>query len=147
MKRTELYRSPDKLRAFQQRARASSAQSLNRGKAPQKRRKAISPASPAQRRKVAEGVCLVTGRDKYEATIDPAHLAPRGFHGGCDDPLCVVRLERSVHRAFDDGDFDLLPYLRPSGDERRYLPEIQHALDHFDGNLIGLLQRLTGERW
>jgi hypothetical protein len=99
-----------------------------------------------QRAKAMDATCPVTGRDRYEATIDPAHLWPRS-KGGCDHPLCVIGLERSVHTAFDDGDFDLLPYLRPSGDLRRFLPEILHALDHADGDLIGLLQRLTNQRY
>jgi hypothetical protein len=102
-------------------------------------RRPISPASSAQRAKVRDACCIVTGRDRHDgATIDPMHLCPRS-HGGCDDPLCVVPGEREwVHRRFDDGKFDLLPHLRPSGAERQWLPEIQHALDHYDGDLISL---------
>lgn len=104
-----------------------------------KPRKGISPASPAQRSKAA--FCIVRNLDRFEATIDPAHLWPRGS-GGCDDPLCVVGLERSIHRAFDDGEFELLPYL-----VERHVPELCHALEHADGNVVALLQRLTGKRW
>jgi hypothetical protein len=146
MKRTELHRSPDKLRAFQQRARASSAQSLNRGTAFRGRRKPISPASKAQRDRVAGRACLVCGQAQSEwVAVDPAHLWPRG-RGGCGSDLCVVPLCRTFdggcHRLFDDGRLDVLPYLAG-----RYTPELCHALEHAEGNLLGLLQRLTGERW
>jgi hypothetical protein len=111
------------------------------------RRRPISKASPEQRRKVKElGFCVVSG---FEATqhgpIDPAHIVPRS-QGGCDSELCVIPLRRYLHRQFDDGTLDLLPYLHPYRDERRWLPELQHALDHLDGNLVQLLERLAGQR-
>lgn len=99
----------------------------------------ISPASTAQRLKRDLGACIVTGAT---TNVDPAHLCPRG-KGGCDDPLCVVPLARDVHRAFDDGQVDLMPYLCSSD----YTAELQHALGHYRGNLLALLQRLTGTRW
>lgn len=103
--------------------------------------KGISPASKSQRAKASW--CIVTGSRKDEgAVIDPSHLAARG-RGGCDDPLCVVGLRRDIHRAFDDGNFDVLPFLLAHG----CVEELQHALGHYDGDLLGLLQRLTSERW
>lgn len=111
------------------------------------KRRPISPASPAQRRKARGSACIVTGALAIEgATVDPAHLCSRA-HGGCDNPLCVVPLRRDVHESFDRGELDLLPYLRPHHSPTLYLPEIQHALGHYDGNLLGLLRRLTGDRY
>jgi hypothetical protein len=114
---------------------------LKRSTAPRKPR-AISPASREQRAKANLGACLVTGMDRYETTIDPAHLASRA-HGGCDDPLCVVPLSRGVHMAFDRGEFDLLPYLIAHG----CVDELAHALGHYRGDLLGLAARLTGVSW
>jgi hypothetical protein len=113
--------------------------SLNRGKAPQKRRKGISPASKGQREKVRNALCVVCARDRYETPIHPAHLASRA-QGGGDDPLDVVALCAEHHRAFDDGNLDLLPYLEP-----RHRDEVAQCVRHL--GLIGALQRLTGERW
>lgn len=99
-------------------------------------------ASPAQREKVRSEPCIVTGFTVEDgAIIDPAHLCARA-QGGCDDPLCIVPLVRHIHRPFDDGEFDLLPYL-----VKHRVPELQHALGHYEGNILGLLQRLTGERF
>lgn len=99
-------------------------------------------ASPAQRAKVKDMPCIATGFDSHEAIVDPAHLTARA-QGGCDDPLCVVPLVRVVHDSFDRRGFDLLPHL--IADKR--VAEMCHALEHYEGNLIGLLERLTGERW
>lgn len=98
-------------------------------------------ASPAQREKAREEPCVVTGEETlYGATIDPMHLWPRS-RGGCDDPLCTVPGRRDIHDLFDEGKFDLLPYL-----VKRRLPELHHALDHANGDLCALLHRLTGKR-
>lgn len=101
-------------------------------------------ASPAQQKKANTQPCIVTQQEAIEgATVDPAHLWPRG-RGGCDDPLCTLPLRRDVHRAFDDGDFDLLPYLAD------HSAEVLHALGHAledGGGLLALLHRLTGERY
>lgn len=98
-------------------------------------------ASRAQREKARREPCIVTGSEALEgAVIDPAHLCARA-RGGCNDALCVVPLRRDLHREFDLGDVDLLPYL-----VKRRVPELAHALEHYDGDLIGLLQRLTGSR-
>lgn len=98
-------------------------------------------ASFAQRQKARTEPCVVTGRFHNETWVDPAHLVSRA-QGGCDDPLCVVSLRRGLHRAFDEGNLDLLPALIG-----RRVPELQHALGHYDGDLLGLLHRLTGERY
>jgi len=50
-------------------------------------------------------------------------------------PLC-----RPCHRAYDTGALDLLPHLEPA-----WRAELAHALGHL--GLIGLLERVTGERW
>lgn len=99
------------------------------------RRRRLSPASEAQRQKVAGKACLACGR----RPSDPAHLVPRSL-GGCDDPDCVVPLCRPCHRAFDQGGLDLLPDLEP-----RHRMELAHALGHI--SLVALLERVTGERW
>ena len=77
----------------------------------------VSPASEAQRDKVAGLVCLVCG----ERPVDPAHLVPRSL-GGCDHPDCVVPLCRVHHRRYDRGQLDLLPYLEP-----RFRAEVQYT--------------------
>lgn len=114
--------------------------SLKRGKP---KRSGFTPTSKEQREKVKGAQCLGCGDcDVFGgARIDPAHLCARA-HGGCDDPLCVVPLCRRCHREFDDGDLDLLPDL-----VQVYVPELAHALEHYNGDLIALLQRLTGTRW
>jgi hypothetical protein len=115
-----------------------------RGGASRSRKKSgFTPASPAQRARIAGESCLVCGLEPDQATIDPAHLCARA-HGGCDEPDCVVPLCRVCHRGFDDGRLDLLPYLRPYHAEERWLREIVHALVHYGGDLLGLLRRLTG---
>lgn len=102
------------------------------------KRRAISPAAPEQRAK-AKGACIVTGSTEG---VDPAHLWPRGL-GGCDDPLCVAPLRRDVHEAYDRHEVDLLPFLIAHG----YYAEIAHAVMHARGDLVAVLQMLTGERW
>jgi hypothetical protein len=91
--------------------------------------------SPAQREKVAGLGCLVCGR---RGRVDPAHLVPRTL-GGCDDESCVVPLCRWCHRAYDDGELDLVGYLEP-----RWRAEVAHAILHL--GLIGALRRLSGRR-
>jgi hypothetical protein len=95
----------------------------------------IAPASEPQRAKVAGRACIVCGG----RPVDPAHLVPRSL-GGCDDPECVVPLDRRCHRAYDRGELDLLPHL-----ERRHRAELAHAVVHI--GLLCLLRRLTGARW
>jgi hypothetical protein len=102
-----------------------------------RRRQSVSPASPPQRSKVRD-VPSVTGE---EGPCDPAHLWPRSL-GGCNDDLCVIPLTREEHRAFDEHRFDLLPHI-----VQRYPEEIAHAVLHAGGDLIAVLQRLTGTKW
>jgi hypothetical protein len=99
------------------------------------RRSAVSPASRAQRAKVARRACIVCGG----RPVDPAHLIPRSL-GGCDEPDCVVPLDRRCHRAYDRGQLDLLPHVEP-----RYRAGLAHGLLHL--GLLGLLGRISGTRW
>lgn len=136
-RRTGLRSDPDKAREFVERGRASSARSLGRGA---RRRGGISPASEAQREKVRGRSCLRCVRGERDGVkVDPAHVIPRGM-GGCDDALCVVPLCRECHRAYDDGDLDLLPYLEP-----RWRREVGHAVEHV--GLVAALGRVTNARW
>ena len=64
---------------------------------------------------------------------------PRSL-GGCDEPDCVVPLDRRCHRAYDRGELDLLPYLEPC-----YRAELAHALTYL--SLLSLLRLVTGTRW
>jgi hypothetical protein len=96
MKRTPLNADPEKIRAFLNRGRVSSATSLDRSKRsqpPKRRSQGISPASPAQRRRVREiGFCVACGASHDPESgvwLTPAHLWPRG-QGGCDAGLCVL---------------------------------------------------------
>jgi hypothetical protein len=103
-------------------------------------------ASPAQRAKVADMPCIVTGAEGIEgAIVDPAHLWPRSM-GGCSDPLCVVPLRRDIHDLFEDGKFDLYPYLTPARHSDAWKAELIHALEHADMSMTRLLHELTGER-
>ena len=108
------------------------------------KRSGFTPASKEQREKVKGLPCMRCGADgagMVTGPIDPAHVCARA-HGGCDDALCVVPLCRRCHREFDQGQLDLLPHL-----VFWCVPEIQHALGHYNGDLIALLQRLTGVRY
>jgi hypothetical protein len=101
------------------------------------KRKPIAVASRDQAAKRAAGVSIVSGASQG---LDAAHLCSRAL-GGCDDPDCTIPLTREEHRAFDAGELDLLRYLIP-----HHVDEIAHALHHYNGNLIGLVERLTGCR-
>lgn len=100
-------------------------------------------ASDAQKAKVErEGARLGRAQpfmreligDEPLGEIDPAHITPRP-HGGCDDEDCVCPLPRRLHDLYDEGKFDLLPYLT--------LAEQAHAASHL--GLLGALKRTTGE--
>lgn len=114
-------------------------------KQPNKRRQAVSPASPAQRAKKAAGASIISGATEG---LDPAHICPRDL-GGCDHPDCVVALTRAEHEAFDHPDhrtgkrLDILPHLIA----HNCIDELCHALRHYRGDLIALLERVTGEKW
>jgi hypothetical protein len=112
------------------------------GKTTARRRRPISPASKAQREKIAlNPFCVNCGREQSEwLAVDPGHLCPRGL-GGCDDPDCVVGLCRTFagegcHRDVDDGKVDLLPKLEP-----RYRTELAHCIMHL--GLEGARKRLA----
>jgi hypothetical protein len=91
-------------------------------------------ASAEQKAKVERQGCRVSGALYGEWPIDPAHVTPRAI-GGCDDPLCVVGLRRDLHRLYDDGELDILPYLT--------LDEQAHAVKHL--GILGALKRTTGD--
>jgi len=132
------YCSPDCHKASKPPARSATRYQTVRATGTKQKRRAISPAAPEQRAKVKRA-CIVTGSTEH---VDPAHLWPRSL-GGCDDPLCVCPLRRDVHEAYDRHELDLLPYLIAHG----YHAEIAHAVEHARGDLVAVLQMLTGERW
>lgn len=101
------------------------------------RAKTFTPASPAQRLKVAHAACIVC----CTTPCDPAHLTPRSFRG-CDHEACVIPLCREHHRAFDDGRLDLLPWL--SG--RCFEAELAHMQGHY-ADPLSVIFRLSGMRW
>ena len=125
---------------------------LGRGPAPRRkqpvssggRRKGFTPASPEQREKCANTVCLACGRDREFAVIDPAHITPRAW-GGCDHRDCTIPLCRSCHRRFD-GHGEPLSILEHLVANRMHV-ELAHALEHYNCDLVALLQRVTGERY
>lgn len=106
-----------------------------------KRPRPVSVASPEQRAKRLGQASVVSGATEGLAA---AHLCSRA-RGGCDDPLCTVSLTHAEHACYDvagaGGQLDLLPYLVP-----RFVAELQHMLGHYDGDLIAVLERLTGCR-
>lgn len=108
----------------------------------------ISPASKAQRAKIAANpYCLACGDERSEwLAIDPAHLVARGA-GGCNSADCVVGLCRGAegygcHRLFDDGQLDLLSILTARLPAE--LPELQHMLEHVSP--VEMVQRLANAR-
>lgn len=101
-----------------------------------KRRRPISPASPEQRAAVANRACVVC----REQPTDPAHLIPRGLAADGDgDPRAVVALCRTHHRLFDEGGFDLLPYLEPF-----HRAELAFAVERV--GLMATVRRVTNDR-
>ena len=106
-------------------------------------------ASPAQRAKVKGLACVGCGKEAGGAwAIDPMHVWPRG-KGGCDDPACVLPGCRNVytgegcHRAFDNGELDLLPRL--AGSEAWALEQAHPIAKHGVG-LVELVKRLGGNQ-
>jgi hypothetical protein len=122
---SDMRRSPIRRRtALQRRGRPRRRKALPRV--------AVTPASAAQRAKVAGRRCIVCGA---ATRIDPAHLVPR-TRGGCDEPDCVVALCRTHHRAYDQAGLDLIAFLEP--DWRREAAHVLHL------GLAGALRRLGG---
>lgn len=108
-------------------------------------RRPISPASTAQRAKVAASPsCIACGRQQTAwLAVDPAHLCDRSL-GGCDDEACVVPLCRTFdgkgcHDLYDENALDLLPHLEP-----RYRREQAHCVMHL--GVLGAYRRLTNDR-
>jgi hypothetical protein len=105
------------------------------------RRQPLSKASPAQRDKVAAMTrCSACPNVAPFVPIDPAHLAAKGYRGGCDDPDCVVALCRFCHGSFDRRQLDLSTVV--SGPA--FVPELQHMLAHYDGDWVAMGERLSG---
>lgn len=102
------------------------------------RRRAVSPATPAQRARAKAMGCVVTGATEG---VDPAHLIPRSMTTiGQDEPLAVVGLRRDLHRAYDLGDIDLLPFLTHRHDDA-----VAFAVERV--GLITALERITNAKW
>ena len=97
------------------------------------KRRAVSPASREQRAKVNRLGCRVHGE---ACGAEAAHIIDRSL-GGCDHPDCAIPLCRLVHRAYDEGRIDLLPWLTHA--------EQAHAVEHL--GLLRALRRITGLRW
>lgn len=119
--------------------RSSSLQSNPKGsRGTLKTGKGFTPCSPEQREKVKGVGSIVSG----EGPCDPCHLTSRQ-HGGCDHEDCVFPLTRQEHRAFDDGDLDVLPYLIA----HNLWVELAHAVlvHHYDP--VSLAERCTGDRY
>ena len=101
------------------------------------KRKAVSTCTPAQRAKVKATGCIVTGDRE---NVDPAHLIPCGVSGvGQDDDLAVVGLRRDLHRQYDTGELDILPYLEPA-----YRAELAFAVMRV--GLVATYRRVTNTR-
>lgn len=101
-------------------------------------RRAVSVCTPAQRARAKAMGCVVTGATEG---IDPLHLIPRGMTTvGQDEPLAVVGCRRDIHRLYDSGDFDLLPFLTGRHDDA-----VAFAVERV--GLITALERITNTRW
>ncbi len=102
------------------------------------RNRAISTCTPAQRAKVKDTGCIVTG-DRESVT--PAHVIAKGFTTvGQDDPLAVVGLRGDLHRLYDDGELDLLPWLERTG-------KAELAFAVYRVGLMTTLRRVSNSRW
>ena len=80
---------------------------------------------------VAGRPCTVCGATHR---IDPAHLIPGRSAGAA---TLVLPLCRRCHRAYDNGELDLLPHLEPA-----WRAQLAHAVGHV--GLIGALRRISG---
>lgn len=129
--RSELRSDPETARAWRDRSN-DAARERERGKP----RRAISPASSAQRDKTRLAPCV---RCKRPDRSTPAHLIDRSL-GGDDDPRAVVPLCLECHRLYDDGRCDLLPFLEP-----HYRAELAYAVELV--GLVAALNRITNDRY
>lgn len=101
------------------------------------KRRAISPASPAQRAKVADRACIRCGR----GPCHPAHLIDRSLTTvGQDDALAVIPLCPDCHRQYDDEHLDIAAYLEPYWRE-----EVAFAVVRI--GFFPTLRRITNHRW
>ncbi len=106
-------------------------------RAPKKRARAISVASPAQRAAIADSCCIVCGAPGCH----PAHLIDKSLVEDVDgDPRAVVPLCPGHHRAYDEQGLSILNHLEPHG-----RAALAYAVERF--GLISTLERVTNERW
>lgn len=126
-RKTELKSDPEKTRAFAARSQRNSTP----------KRRAVSPATPAQRERVKDRGCLVCG----DRPVDPTHLIDRSLCPAVgDDPRIVIPLCRAHHREYDEGNLSVLEHLEPTHRE-----ELGFAVWAF--GLISTLERTTNQRW
>jgi hypothetical protein len=95
--------------------------------------------SYAQRQKVKGKPCCVCGADALIVPIDPAHVIDRSLCEDDGDPRAVVPMCRRDHRAYDEGNLDLLPLL-----ERGFREELAFAVLRF--GLVNTYRRVTNDR-
>lgn len=110
------------------------------------KRAPISKASPAQRDKIAGQPCVHCGFREPFVPVDPAHLAARGFRGGCDDPLCVVALCRTCHQDLDKQPGGRREDFSTSISGKHFKEEIAHMVLHYEGDATAAMERLSGKR-
>jgi hypothetical protein len=132
-----LKRDPAKQREWARRSKPLSRGAGPARRAEPRRRQAVSPASPAQRKKVAELDCIVAGCER--TGCHPAHLIDRSI-GGDDDPRAVVPLCGEHHRAYDSEGLSLLEHLEPG-----HRAELAYAVELV--GVVAALQRITNQRW
>ena len=124
-RKSPLKPDPEQVREFQQRARRNS----------RPKRRAVSPASRAQRSKCRLMPCVVCG----SPNVDPAHLIDRSLcPTGADDPRAVVSLCRYHHEQYDLHQLSLLEYLEP-----HFREELAFAVERV--GLVSAYKRLTGD--
>lgn len=105
---------------------------------PKLRTHAISTATPAQRAKVKETGCIITGE---VGSVTPAHVIPRSLTpAGQNDVRAVVGLRADLHRLYDTGELDLLPWLERSG-------RVELSFAVLRVGLMATLRRTTNHRW
>lgn len=126
LKRSPLLADPEKTRGWQDRSRARAKPS----------HRPVSPASPAQRRKVAGKACIVCAG----SPCHPAHGCPRGM-GGCDHPDCAIPLCPHCHLLWDTGHVSILEHVVAHG----LVVEMAHMLAHY-GDPVTVCERLTNDR-
>lgn len=104
-----------------------------------KKRKAISEASPAQRKATAERACVYCAQ--HAGSCHPAHLIPKGLaDDGGGDLRATVPLCPTHHRLFDEGELSILAELEPHWREH-----LAYAVERV--GLLPTLRRVTNQRW